>query len=188
MGAAVVPGPLRCDLGRDMSPSAGLGARGRVGFVQERCLAAGLDTRMDIVFVASVAVIAPDPAQSRLLYVDALGLPLAAGEGSEYWHSEQLAGTRHFGIWPLREAAQACFGRPEWPADLSVPQASIEFEVANAEAVNVAADELEDRGFSLLHAARNEPWGQTVARLLSAEGLVVGISFASWLHEDRERE
>jgi hypothetical protein len=69
-----------------------------------------------------------------------------------------------------------------------VPQASIEFEVANAEAVNVAADELEDRGFSLLHAARNEPWGQTVARLLSAEGLIVGISFASWLHEDRERE
>ena len=86
---------------------------------------------MDIVFVASVAVIAPHPAQSRKLYVDALGLPLAAAEGSEYWHSEQLAGTKSFGIWPLREAAQACFGQPEWPAHLSAPQASIEFEVAD---------------------------------------------------------
>ncbi len=31
---------------------------------------------MDIEFIASVSVIAPDPAQSRKLYVDALGLPL----------------------------------------------------------------------------------------------------------------
>jgi catechol 2,3-dioxygenase-like lactoylglutathione lyase family enzyme len=100
----------------------------------------------------------PDSAQSRKLYVDALGLPLAAAEGSEYWHSEELAGTRHFGIWPLREAAQACFERPEWPAHLSVPQASIEFEVADAAAVVAAAGELEDRGFALLHAPRKEPW------------------------------
>ena len=142
---------------------------------------------MDVVFVASVAVIAPDSAQSRKLYVDALGLPLAAAEGSEYWHSEELAGTRHFGIWPLREAAQACFERPEWPAHLSVPQASIEFELADAQAVDAAAGELEDRGFALLHAPREEPWGQTVARLLTAEGLVVGISFAPALHERPRR-
>ena len=139
---------------------------------------------MDIVFVASVAVIASDPAQSRRLYVDALGLPLAAAEGSDYWHSEQVAGTKHFGVWPLREAAEACFGQPEWPAEVSVPQASIEFEVADADAVGAAARELEDRGFALLHGAREEPWGQTVARLLSAEGLIVGISFAPALHDD----
>jgi len=139
---------------------------------------------MDIVFVASVAVIAPDPPQSRKLYVDALGLPLAAAGGSEYWHSEQLAGTKHFGVWPLREAAEACFGQAGWPDHVPVPQASIEFEVADAEAVGAAAKELEDRGFALLHGPRLEPWGQTVARLLSAEGLVVGISFAPALHED----
>jgi catechol 2,3-dioxygenase-like lactoylglutathione lyase family enzyme len=143
---------------------------------------------MDVVFVSSVAVIAADSAQSRKLYVDALGLPLAAAEGSEYWHSEELAGTRHFGIWPLREAAQACFEQPGWPAHLSVPQASIEFEVADAEAVIAAAGELEDRGFALLHAPREEPWGQTVARLLSAEGLIVGISFAPSLHGDHGRQ
>ena len=143
---------------------------------------------MDIVFVASVAVIAPDPAQSRKLYVDALGLPLAAAGGSEYWHSEQLAGTKSFGIWPLREAAQACFGQPEWPAHLSAPQASIEFKVADGHAVEAATRELEARGFALLHAPREEPWGQTVARLLSAEGLIVGISFAPSLHDDSGRE
>jgi catechol 2,3-dioxygenase-like lactoylglutathione lyase family enzyme len=143
---------------------------------------------MDIVFVASVAVIAPDPAPSRKLYVDALGLPLAAAEGSEYWHSGQLAGIKHFGVWPLREAAQACFGQPEWPAHRPVPQASIEFEVADAQAVGAAARELENRGFALLHAPRDEPWGQTVARLLSAEGLIVGISFARSLHDDHGHE
>ena len=141
---------------------------------------------MDVVFVASVAVVAPDPAQSRKLYLDALGLPLEPAEGSDYWHSERLAGTKHFGIWPLSEAAQACLGEPEWPADRPVPQASIEFEVADAGAVQAAAEELEDRGFELLHRSREEPWGQTVARLLSAEGLIIGISFAPSLHADGE--
>src|SRR5690349_20707581 len=66
---------------------------------------------MDVLFVGSVAVVAPDPAQSRDLYMESLGLPLAAGEGSDYWHSERLAGTKSFGIWPLSEASQACLGR-----------------------------------------------------------------------------
>jgi catechol 2,3-dioxygenase-like lactoylglutathione lyase family enzyme len=143
---------------------------------------------MEILFVASVAVIAPEPVQSRELYVDALGLPLAAAAGSDYWHSEQIAGTKHFGIWPLTEAAQACLGRAEWPAERPAPQASIEFEVADAAAVHAAAEELEDRGFELLHPVREEPWGQTVARVLSAEGLIVGISFAPSLHSAGERE
>jgi hypothetical protein len=44
------------------------------------------------------------------------------------------------------------------------------------------AAELEAAGHRLLHGARTEPWGQTVARLQSPEGLVVGLSFAPWLH------
>jgi catechol 2,3-dioxygenase-like lactoylglutathione lyase family enzyme len=132
---------------------------------------------MEVLFVATIAVIAPDPAQSRTLYVDALGLPLSAGEGSDYWSSGHIAGTKHFGIWPLAEAAEACFGQPTWPDDRPVPQTSIEFEVADPAAVAAAADELEERGFALLHGAREEPWGQTVARLLSPEGLIVGISY-----------
>jgi hypothetical protein len=54
--------------------------------------------------------------------------------------------------------------------------------------VSAAAGELEDRGFALLHAPREEPWVQTVARLLTAEGLIIGISFAPSLHEHHGRE
>ncbi len=139
---------------------------------------------MEIEFVASVSVIAPDPPKSRELYVDALGLPLKASQSDhEYFHSEDIDGSKHFGVWPLARAAQACFGSDEWPGDRPVPQASIEFEAADAGAVADAAGELEAKGFTLLHEAREEPWGQTVARLQSVEGLIVGLSFAPWLHD-----
>jgi catechol 2,3-dioxygenase-like lactoylglutathione lyase family enzyme len=139
---------------------------------------------MEILFITSFAVVAPDPPTSRRLYVEALGLPLSAGGDGEYWHSEKIDGSKHFGVWPLSQAAEACFGAPSWPAELTIPQASIEFEVKDADAVTAAGEELEDAGFELLHPARQEPWGQTVVRLLSNEGLIVGISYAPSLHED----
>ncbi len=37
-------------------------------------------------------------------------------------------------------------------------------------------------GFELVHPAHTEPWGQTVARLLTDDGLIVGISYAPVLH------
>jgi hypothetical protein len=86
----------------------------------------------------------------------------------------------------LSLAAQACFGTPEWPADRPVPQSSVEFEVESPKAVTAAAGELEAQGFELVHPARTEPWGQTVARILTREGLIVGISHAPWLHGDPE--
>jgi catechol 2,3-dioxygenase-like lactoylglutathione lyase family enzyme len=139
---------------------------------------------VEIEFISSVAAIAPDPAESRELYVDALKLPLQADKGSgEYFHSEQIDGVKHFGVWPLAHASQACFGTDDWPADRPTPQASIEFEVGDAGAVAAAAEELRGQGFAILHEAREEPWGQTVARLQSAEGLIVGISYAPWMHD-----
>jgi catechol 2,3-dioxygenase-like lactoylglutathione lyase family enzyme len=137
---------------------------------------------MDVQFIASTAVITRDPIVSRKLYVDALGLPLSAADGDDYLHSEEIGGSKVFGIWPLTQAAQACFGPPDWPDDRPVPQASVEFEVADADAVQVAADELKEKGFSLLHDARTEPWGQTVSRLQSTEGAIIGISHAPWMH------
>jgi len=137
---------------------------------------------VDIEFIASMSVIAAEPAESRKLFVEALGLPLQAADGGEYFHSEEIGGAKHFGVWPLAQAAQACFGTPEWPSERTVPQASIEFEVADAAAVAAAAEELEGEGFELLHGAREEPWGQTVARLQSVDSLIVGISYAPWLH------
>ena len=137
---------------------------------------------MDIQFIASIAVISPDPPKSRELFIEALGLPLEAGPGSDYFHSERIEGSKHFGIWPLAEAAEACFGTPNWPADRTVPQVSLEFEVRDADAVQAATEELRQRGFDLLHERREEPWGQTVARLQSDEGSIIGISFAPSLH------
>jgi hypothetical protein len=61
-------------------------------------------------------------------------------------------------------------------------QASIEFEVEGPEAVAAAGSELLSAGYELLHPARTEPWGQTVTRLLTTDGLIVGISYAPSLH------
>ena len=141
---------------------------------------------MDIQFITSFAVITPDPEQSRALYVSALGLPLQAAEGDDYLHSEDIAGARHFGVWPLRQAARACFGSDQWPTDRPIPQASVEFEVADPDALQRAGAELEGKGYTLLHSARTEPWGQTVARLQSIEGVIVGISYAPSLHQRSE--
>ncbi len=138
---------------------------------------------MKVEFIASVSVVTAEPPTSRELYVDALGLPLEGTAGDDYFYSERIGGSKHFGVWPLTEAAQACFGSSEWPAGRPVPQASLEFEVADAGAVSAAAVELKAKGYALLHDAREEPWGQTVARLQSIEGLVIGISFAPWLHD-----
>jgi catechol 2,3-dioxygenase-like lactoylglutathione lyase family enzyme len=138
---------------------------------------------MEIEFIATVSVIAAEPAESRKLYVDALGLPLRAEQGSEYFHSEEIGGAKHFSVWPLSQAAEACFGSPEWPAGRPVPQMSVEFEVADADAVSTAAAELQEQGFELLHEARQEPWGQTVARMQTVDSVIVGISYAPSLHD-----
>jgi len=136
---------------------------------------------MQIESVTSVAVITADPPTSRALYMDALGLPLKQLDG-EYFASEEIGGCRHFGVWPLAQAAEACFGSPSWPDDVPVPQMSLEFELADEAAVSDGADELRARGYELLHDAKKEPWGQTVARLLSPEGAVIGLSYAPSLH------
>jgi catechol 2,3-dioxygenase-like lactoylglutathione lyase family enzyme len=139
---------------------------------------------MKIEFVSSFAVITRDPATSRRLYVDTLGLPLEqmGDADSEYYASEHVPGTRHFGVWPLAEAAQACFGTTEWPSTHPVPQASLEFDVADEASVATTARELADAGYTLLHETKTEPWGQTIARVQDVDGTIVGISYAPWMH------
>jgi catechol 2,3-dioxygenase-like lactoylglutathione lyase family enzyme len=137
---------------------------------------------MNIVFVASIAIITPDPAESRKLFVDTLGLPLKPHEGGEYYFSESIEGSKHFGVWPLSQAAQACFGMAAWPSDRPIPHACFEFEVADQDSVAAAAEELQSKGYTLLHDVRTEPWGQTVARMQTAEGAIVGISYQPWMH------
>jgi catechol 2,3-dioxygenase-like lactoylglutathione lyase family enzyme len=139
---------------------------------------------MNVKLMASCAVITPDPPMSRRLFVDALALPLETADGDDYAHSERIDGVRHFGVWPLAQAAQACFGTPDWPSDRPVPQACFEFDFASPAAVQEAADELATAGHTLIHPAREEPWGQTVARLQSFEGPIIGVSYTPWMHDD----
>ncbi len=138
---------------------------------------------MRAAFVAGFSPIVRDPDASQRFYRDALGLTFEGGEG-EYRFTEKLGGVKHLGLWPLSQAAQACFGTPEWPGDIPVPQATVEFEVERADAVEAAANELEAHGYRLIHTARTEPWTQTIARLLSPEGLLVGVCYTPWFHED----
>lgn len=138
---------------------------------------------MKVLFVAGFGPIVRDQAAGTALYQDALGLSLE-GEGDGYLHTASLPGARHFALWPLAQAAQSCFGTDSWPASVPIPQAWIEFDV---EDVEVATAELTARGYALLVAARQEPWGQTVTRLLGPEGLLIGITVTPWMRDgDRQ--
>jgi catechol 2,3-dioxygenase-like lactoylglutathione lyase family enzyme len=99
-----------------------------------------------------------------------------------YFATDDLEGVKHFGLWPLSEAAENTFGTPDWPADVPVPNAGIEFDVESPEAVGEAVAELRAKGYRILRDVRLEDWQQTTARLLSPEGLLVGISFTPWMH------
>ena len=132
---------------------------------------------MDITFVAGVTPICADPLTSVAFYRD-LGVDFESDDGDGYAYTQRLGGLKHLGIWPLRDAALSCFGTPVWPDDVPVPQATIEFEVAD---VAAAEAELIAKGHRLLHGTRLEEWGQTTARLLSPEGLLVGVVSTPWL-------
>ncbi|MFN2484572.1 MAG: VOC family protein [Candidatus Limnocylindria bacterium] len=135
---------------------------------------------MKIAFMAGFGPIVRDMHASTRFYTDALGI---AFEGDEsYRHTDKLDGVRTFSLWPLSEAAKSCFGTDEWPSDLHVPQAWVEFDVDSADAVTAAAEELAAGGHRLLAPPKTEEWGQTVVHLLSPEGLLLGVSYTPWMH------
>jgi hypothetical protein len=47
----------------------------------------------------------------------------------------------------------------------------------------LTTEELERRGYKLLVRNRTEPWGQVVTRLISPEGLLVGVTMTPWMRE-----
>src|SRR4051812_16537138 len=111
--------------------------------------------RMRVLFVAGFGPITREPAVSTALYQDALGVSLE-GDGDGYVPTDALAGVKHFALWPLSQAAQSCFGTETWPESLPIPQAWLEFDVDD---VAAATEELTTRGYTVLVAARTEPWG-----------------------------
>ncbi len=135
---------------------------------------------MKVLFIAGFGPIASDPEESRRLYEGSLGVTFKV-EDADYRHTEDLKGANSFAIWPLAQAAESCFGTNKWPADTIRPQAWLEFDVQDVEE---ASRELEGRGYQLLVRNRTEPWGQVVTRLISPEGLLVGITKTPWMRED----
>lgn len=136
---------------------------------------------VDFQFVGGFGPIATDMDSTHAFWVKSLGIPLHH-DSPGYFHSFDVPGTKCFALWSLAQAAEATFGTPEWPAEWPVPRAWIEFEVESPEAVGRAADQLRESGQQLLQDPHEDPWGQTTARLLSPEGLLVGISYFPNFH------
>lgn len=134
---------------------------------------------MKVLFIAGFGPITADVAASRRLYEETLQIPFKIEEG-EYRHTEELDGAKTFAVWPLNQAAQSCFGRDEWPGDVVKPQAWLEFDV---EDVEQATRELQEKGYKILVGNRTEPWGQIVSRLISPEGLLVGLTVTPWMRK-----
>ena len=134
---------------------------------------------MKISEIAFVAYPVIDIERSRGFYEGVLGLqPSREFTGESYAWIEYDLGANTFAVWPLAQAAESCFGTSEWPADTAVPHAWLEFDVDDIEA---ATRELEEQGYRLLVRNRTEPWGQVVTRLLSPEGLLVGVTVTPWM-------
>ncbi len=138
---------------------------------------------MKITFVAGFGPIVRDPGASREWWQSVLGIDLNE-IGPDYYGSDDVDGVKAFASWPLSQAAENTFGTAEWPTDLPQPQAWIELDVDSADAVREAEAELREAGHRILRETREEEWGQTTVRLLSPEGLLVGISFTPWMHKD----
>jgi hypothetical protein len=56
----------------------------------------------------------------------------------------------------------------------------------DVDSVRSAAEELKALGYDVLHGMKTEPWGQTIARLQTFEGVIVGVCFSPWLHKPAE--
>ena len=140
---------------------------------------------MKVAFVAGFGPIVRDTDASRAFWGDGLGIKLKEASPG-YWTNDDLEGVKAFALWPLSQAAEACFGTDAWPEDLPVPQAWMELDLESAEDVAPATAEMAERGYRILVNAKLEPWGQTVSHLLSPEGILMGIVFTPWLHKKGE--
>lgn len=140
---------------------------------------ADIDT--EVLFIAGFGPIDRDVAASRELYGASLGISFKEDAGG-YLYTGALPGAKHFALWPLSQAAQSCFGTDSWPDAIPVPQAWLEFEVENVEKATAG---LESRGVRMLLKNKTEPWGQTVSRFLSPEGLLVAVTFTPSLREQK---
>ena len=135
----------------------------------------------EILFIAGFGPIVRDAIGSRELYNQFLGIDFKEESGG-YLHTEALKGANSFALWPLSQAAWSCFGEDSWPDEVPAPQAWLEFDVDD---VKQATRELESQGHQMLIKNKKEPWGQTVSRFITPEGLLVGITLTPSMRGQR---
>lgn len=140
---------------------------------------------IEVLFVTGFGPVVRDPAESRKLYGETLGIhfKVEKEETADYLHTEDLQGANSFALWPLSQAAHACFGRDSWPDDVPVPQAWLEFDV---DSVEKATADIESRGYRVLVRNKKEPWGQTVTRFISPEGLLIGMTLTPSMRNGKQ--
>jgi hypothetical protein len=134
------------------------------------------------VLTATFAPVTADPEASRRLYIDALGLPREHAAWDDYIHSEAIGGSRHF----RRVATGSSRSSLLRPCELA------RHHTRPAGVRGVRARGRRRRPKRGRGIARSGPrdaarcalgaMGQTVARLLSSEHIIVGLSYAPWLH------
>lgn len=134
-----------------------------------------------VLFIAGFGPIVRDATSSSHLYREVLKIPFKEESGG-YLHTEALKGAKSFALWPLSQAAQSCFDRDSWPDDIPIPQAWLEFDVDD---VQTTTSELESHGYRMLVRNKKEPWGQTVSRFITPEGLLLGITYTPSMREEK---
>lgn len=143
-----------------------------------------VNRKIKVLFIAGFGPVVRDQKRSERFYIENLGLPFTREEGG-YLHTEEIEGVKHFALWPLPQAAQSCFGTDAWPEGIPIPHSWLEFDV---EDVAAASEELKRQGHKLLVSTRKEPWGQIVSRLLSPEGILVGVTFTPSMREEKAKK
>jgi len=142
---------------------------------------------MKIAFVAGFGPITREADASLGFWRDGLGIDFEEAAPG-YFANDSLDGVKAFALWPLSQAAQSTFGTDAWPDDIPAPQAWMELDVESAEAVAEAVEEMRGAGHRVLREAKEEPWGQTTSRLLSPEGVLIGLTFTPWMHDHVHEE
>ena len=72
---------------------------------------------MNVLFIASVSLISSAGSHTKDLLIKACGLPLEPSQPDpDYVFSERIAGSKHFGVWPLKPASDRAHGPKNTPS------------------------------------------------------------------------
>ena len=136
---------------------------------------------MELKFVAGVTPIVRDLDASLAFYRDTLGVPVANSEDHpEYFATDDMPGLKHIGLWRLEDAAEACFGSTDGRRRDARPASDHRVRRRRRRGGRAGDG---GRGLHARARPRTEPWGQELARVMSPEGLLIGLTYTPWMRD-----